>query len=123
MKEYKIYCTDEQTQKAYNLDAPLEIASDVNKHTVLCRKRQYHTYAEIVIPTGEEMIGWLENHKNITAIEITHFGSHWFAHVTTTTPGCSLCMDCFQTRKEATLVAIDMALNYLIKQKEKDERS
>lgn len=115
MNKYTIRCTPEQTQKALNLGAPLEIGE--GKGTILCRLQNYHTYKACVIPTAEEMIGWLEE-QGIQIVFITDLYNRWQGLLYDIKKPMSEGQHIHQcnyvsTRKEATLAAIDAALEYL----------
>ena len=92
MKQYTIYCTPEQARKALGLGAPIE----------------YKLKGTCKTPTAEQMIGWLEEQGlhfdfefiTITCCMVQHNGTY-------------LCNPFTGTRKEATLAAIDAALEYL----------
>lgn len=113
MDRYTIHCTEEQTRKAFNLGAPLEIGDD--KGTILCRYQNYHTYKTCVIPTASQMIGWLEEQRLFIHIDYDF-------HVNDKPYKCEMCLlngltrHCgwFTSREEATIAAIDAALNHLI---------
>ena len=99
MEKYTIYCTQEQTLKAIELGAPIE---------------------GIFIPTAEQMIGWLEEHEEIDEIAPMEKGGDWVYVVYMTgyrsdieSPKDTL----YPARPEATLAAIDAALDYLVKNK------
>lgn len=112
MDKFSIPCTEEQTKKAFELGAPLDIGE--GKRTVLCRYQNYNTYKRCVIPTTEQMINWLEEQD--ISVEITRFDGelrgfeyHLF--------GIKSCKALFSSRKEATIAAINEALEYLTKNK------
>lgn len=64
MNRYTIFCTAEQTKKALELGAPIQIAS-INEIR-LGRYIEVQKNNEIYgIPTAEQMIGWLRSEKNI----------------------------------------------------------
>lgn len=118
MKQYVIYCSEEQTRKAIKLGAPIEIVKvgEGKPLHYLCSKENRGYY---VIPTAEQMIGWLEEqYLYITILYTNDVAKHWRADV-----DCANCIDpeCgkylvdfnFSTRKKATIAAIDAALEYL----------
>ena len=106
MNQYTIYCTPEQTKKALELGVPIEIEPYDNPYCVPQK------YPKIIVkyPTAEQMIGWLEEQR-ITSIEITFSKeTKWKFEF------FSECYDFdapYNSRKEATLAAIDAALEYL----------
>lgn len=102
MNDYTIYCTEEQTKKALELGAPIKIE---------CFSTATEDYWHEVIPTTEQMINWLEEQG---------------FYIRLNTNGCNVEIDftCILeligiSRKEATLAAIDAALEYLSNQKSK----
>ena len=65
------------------------------------------------IPTAEEMIGWLEEQENIDVIKINK-GYKWsYSIYDKDFNPISAPNECYDSRKEATLTAIDSALDYL----------
>lgn len=113
MNKYTIYCTPEQTQKALALGAPIEYETYcINgiSRKVTDGSGEYI----IIIPTAEQMIGWLEERECISEVDIfkdfTWTFSIW--------DNALLKIDntnVYLSRKEATFAAIDAALEYLIK--------
>lgn len=120
MEKYTIMCTESQTKKALELGAPIIFK---------CQKVRYldggYSY-EIVekdgepvleTPTAEQMIGWLEEQGGIKHIDIYRNCDYWGYGVITYMTTYDVTKH-FSTRKEATLAAIDAALDYLSKSKE-----
>lgn len=112
MNQYTIYCTETQTKKALELGAPIRyvligpIGKDIKK------------YLE---PTAEQMIGWLEE-QNIAIDLHTYFkvnNSRINHYEYTVTDSTRVFNGSKITRKEATLAAIDAAMEYLSNNKEK----
>ena len=64
MNKYTIYCTEEQTRKAVELGAPIELYYGGEYESELIDGIRYIT------PTAEEMIGWLEEQGDILNIDI-----------------------------------------------------
>lgn len=103
MEHYSIYCTAEQTKKALILHAPI-------KH--------WGNTSNLITPTAEQMIGWLEEQRIFIHIDYD-FSDNDKPYK------CEMCLfngmtnhrGWFISRKEATLDAIDAALDYLIKNK------
>lgn len=119
MNQYTIYCTKEQTRKALELGAPIEritcyVKGYCPQRTIKIEDadKPYYCY----FPTAEQIIGWLEEQGITIDFEI--------------------CIDCHcsiydhnrfefvdiiikNTRKEATLVAIDATLDYLMNNKKR----
>lgn len=104
MKRYTIYCTEEQAKKALGLGAPISTTLDdlINR-----------TWFKV---TAEQMIGWLEAQKNILEICIKK-KSTWRYEIYIE-PHTLLENSCYFTRKEASLAAIDKALDYLMERYE-----
>lgn len=116
MNRYTIYCAEEQTKKALELGAPVNIyplhASIIKGnaslfHDIVCIEEQYY-----IIPTTEQMLGWLEEQGILIDID-----TEWNKSVLVYVWECenkSLINNVFHgSRKEATLAAIDAALEYL----------
>ena len=126
MNNYTIYCTSEQTRKAFELGAPIEKDCSAHLHdpyrTTYIDGCSYCKY--YCNPTAEEMMGWLEDKRIIIIFmpTIKDDGSYrWVAHV------WYFQDENFQdeivwidsenlshlSRKKVTLAAIDAALEYL----------
>lgn len=68
MNDYTIYCTEDQTKKALELGAPIELWSEYHKKqehdfkldTPIPCKQFTNGYCVASCPTAEQMIGWLE---------------------------------------------------------------
>lgn len=112
MEKYTIYCNEEQTKKALELGAPIE--------TTLVRGDYNNLHSELDIPTAEQMIGWLEEHW-FEYINISYYitGDYWCYYGETKgghdSIGGKVSRNHYSSRKEATLAAIDVALDYLSK--------
>lgn len=88
------------------------IEIDEGKGSVMCKYQNYHTYKRCIIPTAEQMISWLEE-KGITSIEITFSKeTKWKFEMFSEIYDFGAP---YYSRKEATLAAIDAALEYLSK--------
>ena len=112
MSDYTIYCTSEQTKKALELGAPIEFASinDIRLGRYIEVESNNETYE---IPTTEQMIGWLEEYiDNIDVLKNNNGKWVYLFYPTSNSSTCE-CKDKFLSRKEATLAAIDAALEYL----------
>lgn len=60
MNRYQIYCTEEQTKKALELGAPLiYIEEGRDKYSNLHYLYVPQKWGYYIIPTAEQMIGWL----------------------------------------------------------------
>ena len=115
MNRYTLYCTEGQTKKALELGAPIK----VTKRLAPLVNRKYITdlnnYTATIIPTAEQMILWLDEQKINVHINMCMNGEcSWYIVV----PDyyVSSVYTCI-SRKEAILVAIDAALDYLSKKK------
>lgn len=118
MIRYSIALTDEQTKRAYRLGAPIELycTSEWTFHLpkLVCNdgiERHFTT------PTAEMMIGWL----NTFDLNVSVFGSELRGgfyscfHYGICVKEILADKKKFVSRKEATLAAIDAALEYLEK--------
>lgn len=116
---YATYCTEEQTKKALELGAPIEAlytkADYQQTRPTISIKGEFVDY-DYFVPTAEEMIGWLEKQECIAEIHIVRgicypnwsfdvYDEHYASAVPT--------YMFYETRKEATLAAIDGALEHL----------
>lgn len=101
MENYTIYCTAEQTMKALDLGAPID-----HRHYTFDNE----FYA--ILPTAEQMIGWLEEQGIYIHTEAV--ANSWRYYVT---DGIEYIRhESKPSRKEAILAAIDAALDYLEKE-------
>ncbi|MCQ2105914.1 MAG: hypothetical protein MJZ26_08995 [Fibrobacter sp.] len=119
MNRYTIYCTKEQTIKALELGAPIIKHEGV---TTVGAPNGYYLNDNVLtkIPTSEQMLGWLEEQDDIEEITILRnraFHS-WAYLVTNKRDKLVSSNNIYQSRHEATIAAIDAALEYLIKQKD-----
>lgn len=121
INDYTIYCTRNQTKKAFKLGAELmtfgypdlgskeEAVLKLNRQVVLSRKDD-NSIIVGQIPTAEEMIGWLEDFDCIKEITICKTGMWiWGKNHTLIDSGSS-----YSSRRESSHAAIDAALDYLI---------
>lgn len=116
MDRYTIYCTSEQTKKAIELGALILHGTDSKEDAFT------HLPTGVImdkgniffIPTAEQLIGWLEERKDILFVieklyKTWRFGvfykNYWKLGGK------------FYSRKEATLAAIDATLEYLTNNK------
>lgn len=124
MEKYTIYCTELQTKKALKLGAPIILESEYYNPTendikldnpIPCESYTggYH-YAKC--PTSEQMIGWLVEQRLCIDAEWS-----WYERVTMwvwdNTKKERVYTSNSNSLKEATLAAIDAALDYLINNK------
>lgn len=134
MDRYKILCTEEQTKKAIKLGAPIKIADTRDKYSFLpqysdstgCRTKKFEDAykncycdetAAYLIPTAEQMIGWLEEQESIISIEVIKCDGYWQGYVETTNYKDAIGRHGYSSRKGATIAVIDAALEYLTKNK------
>lgn len=113
MKEFTIYCTPEQTRKALELGVPLNSCyhNDDFQNTIKIGSLHY-----VEIPTAEQMMGWLRT-KGF-GFGITEYIDHVFWRVANDhDERWYISDDKLTDTKEATLAAIDAALEYLSKNK------
>lgn len=110
MNRYTIYCNESQTKKAIELGAPIQEVHTVNNYGITTAWKRIN-------PTAEQMFGWLEEQG--LNINIAH---NPFDEVKIIVIKCSSYTEIVNTkwnksRINATLEAIDMALEYLMKSK------
>lgn len=117
MERYTIYCTEAQTRKALELGAPIEYGKYYQINAEILHKGKDGRYELYSIPTAEQVIGWLEEQEDIDDILVAKSITTWYYDVCLTTAK-SIRASKFNSRKEATLAAIDAALEYLNKAKE-----
>lgn len=117
MNRYTIYCTEAQTKKALELGAP--ILADTQEIKFAGLNGLPFDIDRVVIPTTEQMIGWLEEREiKITFILTSAYGPNGLTNGYTPVVNFKWnCETCYTSRKEAILVAIDAALEYLSKNK------
>lgn len=115
MKEYTIYCTEEQTRKAFELGAPINLYRQ--KITPLSVEVHDDKYALPI--TAEQMIGWLRKEKGLFVEPYLNGEcSYSFSPIVSTKEdGEIIRCEAEDSPEEATLAAIDAALDYLIKNK------
>lgn len=114
ISDYTIYCTEEQTRKAFELGAPLPHPRVIDTIEGKSIRIPNETGDFYLMPTTDQMIGWLED-KGFTSIEITFGeGTKWQYEIFC---GYYDFGAQYNTRKEATLAAIDAALKYLTSEK------
>lgn len=112
MEEYTIYCTESQAKKALELGAPIE--------EIGYNCQQGYIYEKV---TAEQMIGWLEEQGiSVKAMCFSWCNENkptWQVHAyqSTTNFWDEIAFGHSKSSKEATLAAIDAALDYLIKNK------
>ncbi len=117
MNKYTILCTPEQTKKALELGAQIAIYGNGEMSAEIAKKYNFTPINGVtyIIPTAEQMIGWLEE-QGLTSIEITFCKeSKWMFEIFGEIYDYGAP---YFSRKEATLAAIDAALDYLLKAKD-----
>lgn len=123
MNKYTIYCTEEQMRKALKLGAPIEIKYGSDRYNpssdeLRCLVNYDHMWYNK--PTAEQMIGWLEGQ----GIWI-HFCKPNQRPTLLSYSVSNISKPCrrvfvgreYESRKEATIAAIDDALEYLTNKK------
>lgn len=122
MNRFTIYCTEGQTCKALELGAPIELESEYYNPTendfkldnpIPCESftNGYH-YAKC--PTADQMIGWLEEQPSIVTIGVNKSRClKWEYFITKIGYNEIDSAYNYSSRKEATIAAIDAALEYL----------
>lgn len=108
LSDYSIYCTESQTRKAMELGAPIEPQTPSTLIDTLCAFCGDGMY---IIPTAEQLIGWLEEQGIL--IETAAGMTKWYGYAHNGKQYIN--REGYSSRKEATLAAIDAALNYLNK--------
>ena len=115
MLNYSIYCTSEQTKRAYKLGAPIDIWSEYNAVRFVKITNEYFE-----LPTTEQMKGWLRE-KNIF-INVCHncdgYGT-WLKKIVPSEQIGEL-IGYFDEETKAVLASIDAALDYLENQNKQD---
>ena len=125
MLDYTLYCTEEQTRKALELGAPIKVVETLSQ--VINREffflKEDHKQA-VLIPTAEQMRGWLMDKLQVTTWHINYFptpekyGYTIIARDVVIEQGRgALTKDLYDSHNKATLAAIDAALRYLINNK------
>lgn len=115
MNRFTIFCTETQTRKALELGAPIRFASinDIRLGRYIEVESDNKVY---VIPTTEQMIGWLRS-KNIHIVIHKDVVDKWSAYGHNIEPIEFTIFDRligFNSYEEATLAAIDAVLEYLV---------
>lgn len=114
ISDYTIYCTPEQTKKARELGAPIEVKTIEEAPKDWQGKAYFTGMATCAkLPTAEQMISWLEENNIETIIVCKKDGGDYGYTVYHTSHRSPLQHFWFSSRKEATLAAIDAALEYL----------
>lgn len=113
MNRFEIYCTAEQTKKALELGAPIREIDYPKDNQEYIQTNNLRFY---LIPTASQMLGWLEEQGLCIDADWT-----WDGRVTMwvwdNTEKERVYTSNTDSRQEATLAAVDAALDYLIKNK------
>lgn len=124
IQDYTIHCTTEQTKKALELGAPIEIKTIEEAPKDWQGKACFTGMATCAkFPTAEQLIGWLEEQGiSVKAMCFSWCNENkptWQVHAyqSTTNFWDEIAFGHSKSCKEATLAAIDAALDYLIKNK------
>ena len=119
MNRYTIYCTEEQTRKAFELGAPKLTVCPNYQGSIITGTMMIGNDL-MYIPTAEQMTEWLLQEHDILCDVFPLdgcFDSTWFAFRIAKRDGKWIKFESnvkdYSTRKEATLAAIDAALEYL----------
>lgn len=125
MDRYTIYCTKEQTKKAFELGAPIVTLPNYEELNgfpfVRCKNGNGYPCQ---IPTAEQMIGWLEDMGiSVKAVCFSWCNENkptWQVHAyqKSTNFWDEIAFGHSRSYREATLAAIDAALDYLANRKE-----
>lgn len=116
MSDYSIFCTEAQTRKALELGAPIEVREFIGGELDDDWCYDISTNYVCEIPTAEQMIGWLEEQGNISSISIetseNEIAWQWIIYFNDKSwlPWDAIC----NSRREATIAAIDAALEHLL---------
>lgn len=114
MNRYTIYCTEEQTRKALELGAPIEILPNYTEYRVFpFIKCKDGNDRPCIIPTAEQMIGWLEEQGVFISVSRLLSCEEYSVYIYTKKGRYYERDKRSLTRGEATLSAIDAALEYL----------
>lgn len=121
MDEYIIRCTSEQTKKALELGAPIEILPNYTEYRVFpLVKCKDGNDRPCIIPTAEQMLGWLEEQGVSVEITMASQNIGYYSLNRIDRKGAfdftGRCEKTYSSRKGATLAAIDAALEYLAKE-------
>lgn len=124
ISEYTIYCTEAQTKKALELGAQIKIAKTLRE---LIGIKYIHIKGEpkaLIIPTAEQMIGWLRKEHKIHpridcegaknyVVQLQFINSSKNIDIENRNYKGIIGHKGYPSVPEATLAAIDAALEYL----------
>lgn len=112
MNKYTIYCSKEQTERAYKLGAPIEeVCTCESPHEYYVREGLF-----IVAPTAEQVCGWLRE-KDIHIQTMVYGDCHYQTAIYKlhSFDDAEYTDEDISSYKDAILSAIDIALDYLEK--------
>lgn len=113
MNDYTIHCTEAQTKRALELGAPIEYAKVVDTINGNSIRIPEETGEFCLIPTAEQMVCWMED----GLLEEVHIEQDidglWNYTIYKNGNDLFGISNLYPSRKEATLAAIDAALEYL----------
>lgn len=119
MNRYAIYCSEEQTKKALALGAPIETYKPI---IINSKAGGSFTTPTIETITAEQMIGWLDENGVTANIIPNYVGvnpiSTQYRFAINVRSKIIDSIEFYPSHKEATIAAIDAALDYLIKTNE-----
>lgn len=128
MDRYTTYCTEVQTRRAIELGAPIKY---IDESKITFEEKQHSVYIPskwgyFLCPTTEQMIGWLEEQHPIKEVAIYRYETlgelNWCCDIYKEDGDYVVyCIGKHISRKEATLAAIDAALDYLEKEGVEDD--
>lgn len=116
MNKYTIYCTPTQTKMALKLGAPIANSNiGYEGFDIIDHNEDYSSILYSIIPTAEQMIGWLEEQlgENSSVYIVQDSQCWWSANVYDSCNYKIFHNNDYHSRKEATLAAINAALEYL----------
>lgn len=125
MQRYILYCTESQTRKAIELGAPI-LQHPFHESVIKGNEKLFENITNIngkyyCLPTAEQMLGWLEEQRLAIDVVSDNGGFEWSVWIKK--EHCSNYSFIeendryFPSRQEATLAAIDAALEYLTNNK------
>lgn len=123
MERYTIYCTEAQTKEALELGAPIPWHKNAYTRKGIPSFREALDNGEwllYICPTAEQMIGWLEDKGIHIEIEYCLLFEHYDFCILDEDKQRTMFNDDFglpsySSHSEATIAAIDAALDYLMK--------
>lgn len=115
MDQFTIFCTPDQTKRAIDLGAPI-----IKSTFVTGQKWMYIDKTIFLIPTAEQLIGFMFKHKGLQALRIIHYpeSNRWGYTLIIKMHSIGVTLSenkdqLFSSQPEATLGAIDAILDFL----------